>query len=165
MTNQLSVRLPRLAANFPTVALAKLPTPVSTHELRIASVLCPLAVKHDEQSGPVYGGNKVRKLEYLLRWALERGASRIATYGAAGSNHALATALYARRAGLECTCLLSQQPVRAPQTCLVLGGGEPPGPPARNHCQMRAETNIFSPPMQHVTPGAQFCRAAPHVAR
>jgi 1-aminocyclopropane-1-carboxylate deaminase/D-cysteine desulfhydrase-like pyridoxal-dependent ACC family enzyme len=110
MTNQLSVRLPRLAANVPPVPLATLPTPVSVHEFRIASVLRPLAVKHDEQSGPVYGGNKVRKLEYLLRWALERGATRIATYGAAGSNHALATALYARRAGLECTCLLSQQP-------------------------------------------------------
>lgn len=112
MSDRLSVRLPRLAAKYPPVLLATLPTPVTAHELRIASALHPLAVKHDELSGPVYGGNKVRKLEYLLQWALERGATRVATYGAAGSNHALATALYARRTGLDCTCLLSQQPVR-----------------------------------------------------
>jgi 1-aminocyclopropane-1-carboxylate deaminase/D-cysteine desulfhydrase-like pyridoxal-dependent ACC family enzyme len=113
VSNELSVRLPRLAARFPIVPLATLPTPVTAHELSIDTALHPLSVKHDEQCGPVYGGNKVRKLEYLLRWALERGVTRVATYGAAGSNHALATALYARRAGLQCTCLLSQQPAGA----------------------------------------------------
>ncbi len=112
MCQYLSAILPALAARCPVVALARLPTPVTVHELRIASRRASVTVKHDERSGSLYGGNKVRKLEYLLRHAIERGATRIATYGAAGSNHALATALYARRAGFDCTCLLSHQPVR-----------------------------------------------------
>lgn len=69
-----------------------------------------MAIKHDERSGPLYGGNKVRKLEYLLARARQRGKTRVATYGAAGSNHALATAIYAKSLGFDCTCLLSHQP-------------------------------------------------------
>ncbi len=111
MGQYLSATLPGLAARFPVVALASLPTPVTVHELRIDTSRTPVTIKHDERSGLLYGGNKVRKLEYLLRHAVERGATRIATYGAAGSNHALATSLYARRAGFDCTCLLSHQPV------------------------------------------------------
>lgn len=111
-SNDLSRRLPRLGARLPFLPLAELPTPVSEHALREGRFRGPVLVKHDELSGPLYGGNKVRKLEYLLRRARERRATRIATYGAAGSNHALATALYARRAGFDCTCLLSHQPVR-----------------------------------------------------
>ena len=68
-----------------------------------------MAVKHDECTHPLYGGNKVRKLEYLLRRALDRGARRVATFGAAGSNHALATALHARELDLRCTCFLAHQ--------------------------------------------------------
>lgn len=66
-------------------------------------------VKHDEQTSGLYGGNKVRKLEYLFRRAQERGAERVATFGAVGSNHALATALHAKQLGLECTCFLAHQ--------------------------------------------------------
>jgi len=56
-----------------------------------------------------YGGNKVRKLEYLLQRAVERKAQRVATFGAAGSNHALATAILANDIGLDCTCFLAHQ--------------------------------------------------------
>ena len=112
MPNHLSVRLPRLGAQFEALPLATLPTPVTRHEIRIGGARHAVLVKHDEASGPLYGGNKVRKLEYLLRRARDRDALRVATFGAAGSNHALATALYALGAGFGCTCLLSHQPVQ-----------------------------------------------------
>jgi D-cysteine desulfhydrase len=78
-----------------------LPTPVS-REHRIS-------IKRDDLTGDIYGGNKVRKLEFLLRRATDRGANRVATFGTVASNHALATALYAKSIGLECTCFLSHQ--------------------------------------------------------
>lgn len=59
-----------------------------------------LAVKDDGHAGTLYGGNKVRKLEYLLADAKNRGASRAITCGAIGSNHCLATALYANEVGM-----------------------------------------------------------------
>lgn len=68
-----------------------------------------MSVKHDSVSNAFYGGNKIRKLEYILQRARERGARRIATFGAAGSNHALATAIFATRLGFECTCFLRHQ--------------------------------------------------------
>ncbi len=68
-----------------------------------------VVIKHDDRTSPIYGGNKVRKLEYLLQRAKDRGAKRIATFGTVGSNHALATAIFAREFGLECTCLLAHQ--------------------------------------------------------
>lgn len=69
-----------------------------------------LWVKDDGQTSPVYGGNKVRKLERLLALAARRGARRVITFGAAGSHHALACAIYAREVGLEATALLVPQP-------------------------------------------------------
>jgi len=69
-----------------------------------------VVVKHDEHSGVLYGGNKVRKLDYILARAQKLGATRIATFGAVGSHHALATALYAKRLGMAATCFLGHQP-------------------------------------------------------
>jgi 1-aminocyclopropane-1-carboxylate deaminase/D-cysteine desulfhydrase-like pyridoxal-dependent ACC family enzyme len=68
-----------------------------------------LLLKRDDISGPMYGGNKVRKLEYLLADALDRGCEAVLTFGAAGSNHALATAIYARQVGLACHAVLTDQ--------------------------------------------------------
>ncbi len=110
MSHHLETALPGLADRVPHLQLADLPTPVSTHGVTRNAHSLSISVKHDERSGSLYGGNKVRKLEYLLARAKEKDAPRVATYGAAGSNHALATALYARQAGFECTCLLSHQP-------------------------------------------------------
>ncbi|HNP36375.1 MAG TPA: pyridoxal-phosphate dependent enzyme [Woeseiaceae bacterium] len=113
MSKPLVRRYPVLGARIPALPLANLPTPVSRHPVRWCGTPVQISVKHDEKSGPLYGGNKVRKLEYLLQRACDRSAERIATYGAAGSNHALATSLYARRAGFACTCLLSHQAATA----------------------------------------------------
>jgi D-cysteine desulfhydrase len=105
----LRARFPVLGERLPRLQLATLPTPVGEHEVNTKSGRRTLAVKYDNLTGNLYGGNKVRKLEYIFPRASDKHNLRIATFGAAGSNHALATALYAHRAGFECTCFLSDQ--------------------------------------------------------
>lgn len=70
-----------------------------------------LWIKRDDRGAAPYGGNKPRKLEWLLADALRQGASRVLTAGGIGSNHALATALYGAEHGLEVHLLLFPQPV------------------------------------------------------
>ena len=112
MKRPIDKELPALAERYPVIQIADLPTPLSTCEPGIGRRRVTVTVKHDEHCGALYGGNKVRKLEFLLGRAQRRGRSRLATYGAAGSNHALATAVYAKALGFECTCLLTHQPVK-----------------------------------------------------
>jgi D-cysteine desulfhydrase len=69
-----------------------------------------LYVKRDDLSGNPYGGNKVRKLEFILAEAVQKGVPRVVTSGAAGSNHALATALYGQKLGLQVELMLFAQP-------------------------------------------------------
>jgi 1-aminocyclopropane-1-carboxylate deaminase/D-cysteine desulfhydrase-like pyridoxal-dependent ACC family enzyme len=69
-----------------------------------------LWVKHDDATNPRYGGNKVRKLEYLLADASRVGARRIVTFGAAGSHHVLATTVHGVAAGFEVAALLTPLP-------------------------------------------------------
>ncbi len=112
MSNHLARHFPEIGKRLPVMPLADLPTPVSRESLTLASTSHPVLVKHDDVTASLYGGNKVRKLEYILERARRRNARRIATFGAVGSNHAVATALYAHRAGFECTCFLSHQLLR-----------------------------------------------------
>jgi hypothetical protein len=63
----------------------------------------------EDLTGALYGGNKVCKLEFLLGDARDRGAVRVITSGAAGSNHAL-TAVHASRCGFQTTLMLLEQP-------------------------------------------------------
>jgi len=113
MSDQLTAAFPRLAEQLPKMRLADLPTPIVEGTLRTARGRQQIAIKRDDLTGELYGGNKVRKLEYLLQRAIDRNAQRIATFGTVASNHALATSLYAKSLGLECTCLLSNQPKTA----------------------------------------------------
>ena len=69
-------------------------------------------MKRDDLTGVAFGGNKNRKLEYLLADALKKGADVILTEGAINSNHCLQTAACAAKLGLTCE--------------LVLSGEEPP---------------------------------------
>lgn len=71
---------------------------------------CELWVKDDGSLSPLYGGNKVRKLEWLLAEAKARGCRRLLTAGAAGSHHVLATALFGRMVGLPTAAVLCPQP-------------------------------------------------------
>lgn len=103
-------RFPALAKLLPNLSMGIFPTPVEplaglAKKLKRKN----LYIKRDDLSGLVYGGNKVRKLEFLLAAAKRLGAVRVITSGAAGSNHALATALYAKQIGLKATLVLSEQ--------------------------------------------------------
>ncbi|HEY8086782.1 MAG TPA: pyridoxal-phosphate dependent enzyme [Polyangiaceae bacterium] len=85
------------------------PTPVE----RVASLsneASELWVKRDDLTHPVYGGNKVRKLEWLLAEAKDRGARRVVTVGAAGSHHVLATTYFGKQNGLDVEAVLVPQP-------------------------------------------------------
>lgn len=68
-------------------------------------------VKRDDRSCPLYGGNKPRKLEFLLGAALARGAQRLVTTGGIGTNHGLATAILGRSLGLATTVVCVPQPL------------------------------------------------------
>src|SRR5258706_16390178 len=91
---------PALAKHLPWMPLGQFPTRVH----RVDGLAPPgveLWVKRDDESGVEYGGNKVRKLEFLLAEARARGARRLCTLGGIGSHHVLATALYGKRAGVD----------------------------------------------------------------
>lgn len=107
MTLALIDRFPG-AARLAHVPLCSLPTPLEPFALGIEGA--SLMIKRDDLTSSAYGGNKVRKLEFLLGDALARGARAVITFGAYGSNHALATAVHARNLGLEPHVVLSPQP-------------------------------------------------------
>lgn len=100
---------PSLVATLPRVVLGEFPSPVEAVDLGRDLGLGSLWIKRDDRCGLEYGSNKIRKLEFLLAEAQARGAREVFTFGFAGSNHALATALGARRLGLTCTALLMPQ--------------------------------------------------------
>jgi 1-aminocyclopropane-1-carboxylate deaminase/D-cysteine desulfhydrase-like pyridoxal-dependent ACC family enzyme len=102
-------RCPKMRA-LPHVALGSFPTPVARcDDLAVAAGAGGLWVKRDDLSGELYGGNKVRKLEFLLGEALAAGATDVITFGAAGSNHALATAIYGAQQSLKVHSMLIPQ--------------------------------------------------------
>jgi D-cysteine desulfhydrase len=72
-----------------------------------------LYVKRDDRSCTHYGGNKPRKLEFIIGAALARGARRLVTVGGLGTNHGLATTILGRQAGMATTLVLLHQPVTA----------------------------------------------------
>lgn len=71
---------------------------------------CELWIKNDGALNPIYGGNKVRKLEWLLSAERLQGGKRLFTAGAAGSHHVLATALFGQYVGLPTAAVLCPQP-------------------------------------------------------
>lgn len=110
-SNRLERHYPQLAAALPYLVLGEWPTPLQElPELAARLRLGRLAVKRDDLSSPLYGGNKIRKLEYLLPDALAGGCDAVVTYGSVGSNHALATSVFATRLGLLPHAVLVDQP-------------------------------------------------------
>ena len=100
-------RFPELRETLPHVKLGEGPTPVRP----LAGMDDGLWLKDDGAYGTAWGGNKVRKLEWILPDAKRRGRRTVLTFGALGTNHGLATALYAREQGLRCAIALVDQPV------------------------------------------------------
>lgn len=119
-------RFPGTAA-IPFAGIAELPTPIDSIEPPPCPELAELGallVKRDDVTSARYGGNKVRKLDFLLGDAIEQGRRAVLTFGAYGSNHALATAVHARALGLEPHAVLSPQDPGpyAPRTLLAHAG-------------------------------------------
>ena len=85
------------------------PTPVERVDA-LSNERSTLWVKRDDATHETYGGNKVRKLEWLLAEAKAKGATRVVTIGAAGSHHVLATTYFGKRAGLTVEAVLVPQP-------------------------------------------------------
>jgi D-cysteine desulfhydrase family pyridoxal phosphate-dependent enzyme len=107
------------------VPFATLPTPL--HDLpRLRTALggprrCPtILIKRDDLTGLALGGNKARKLEFLIGDALAKNATVVITTGAAQSNHARMTAAAARAAGLGVELVLTADPDPAVQGNLLL---------------------------------------------
>ena len=111
----------------PRIRLANLPTPL-TEARRLRDALgshtrCPrILIKRDDLTGGLaFGGNKVRKLEFLVADAQRRGATVLVTSGALQSNHARATAAAATVAGMGASLILTgEQPATGVQGNLLL---------------------------------------------
>lgn len=102
---------PLLRDKVPYVSLGEFPTPVEKLDRLGEDIgLDHLYIKRDDLSGKVYGGNKIRKLEFLLGHALRTEVKEVLTFGFAGSNHAVATAIYAQQVGLKSISMLMPQP-------------------------------------------------------
>lgn len=104
--------LPSLAPHVAWTPLAQLPTPVESCD--------PLApwlgrggvhVKRDDLVSPAYGGNKIRRFEFLLADARARGARTIVTAGGIASTQVQATAIFGRMLGFAVSAVLFDQPV------------------------------------------------------
>jgi D-cysteine desulfhydrase family pyridoxal phosphate-dependent enzyme len=105
----------------PRLQIAALPTPV--HRLpRLSEALGgpEIWIKRDDLTGLAFGGNKTRKLEYLLAAAREAQAKRVLTRGAIQSNHCRQTAAAAARHGFACTLVLEGEPPSAPTGNVLL---------------------------------------------
>src|SRR3712207_3874676 len=95
-------------ASLPRLPLAHLPTPLEPAPNLTAALGGPrILVKRDDLTGLALGGNKTRKLEYLLADARQQGATVVTTVGSIGSNHCRQTAAAARVAGLRCVLVLN----------------------------------------------------------
>jgi D-cysteine desulfhydrase family pyridoxal phosphate-dependent enzyme len=108
-------RLPRLPLIVPS-------TPVERCDrLRAALPGCPyLYIKRDDQQPFLCGGNKLRKLEYIMADVLEKRATYVLTTGGTQSNHARITAMVARRLGLKCLLVLNGEDLPSPHGNLLL---------------------------------------------
>ena len=119
---------------LPRIALGTWPTPVRRLEETSASLGAEVWVKSEESCG-AWGGNKVRKLEYILADLERRGPKHVVTYGAATSSWTAAVALHARPRGFE--------------VHLGLGGTVPP---PNTELYDRTGTHVYAMPSYNHTP-------------
>jgi D-cysteine desulfhydrase len=155
-------RLPDV--DLPRLALGEGPTPVRRLGGAVARGRAEVWLK-DDGAYARHGGNKARKLEWLLGEARRRGARTVITGGALGTNHGLATALYARELGLRAVLVLVPQPedehvrrqlglIRATGAVVHRAGG-----PARGFARAAALLARHSPPLPYlILPGGSTPR-------
>jgi L-cysteate sulfo-lyase len=96
-------------ARFPRLHLAHLPTPLEPMERLSKELGCEIWIKRDDCTGMSTGGNKTRKLEFLMAEAVEMGADMVMTQGATQTNHGRQTAAFAAKLGMDCHILLEDR--------------------------------------------------------
>jgi len=96
-------------ARFPRLRLAHLPTPLEPLPRLSEALGIDLWIKRDDCTGLAGGGNKTRKLEFLLGDAFEQDADTLVTQGAVQSNHVRQTAAAAAAVGLKCEVILEER--------------------------------------------------------
>ena len=110
-SGHLEALAPGLPAIAPRIVLADLPTPVTTlPDLASEVGLAELLVKRDDATSRLFGGTKVRSLEFFFGRALASGRTGVVTLGSAGGNHAVATAVFARELGMTARAILHPHP-------------------------------------------------------
>ena len=111
--------MPNLQA-IPRLSLGVFPTPVQRLDNISRTLGTNLYVKRDDLTGLGLGGNKVRKLEFLLADAKQKGCEIVFTTGGAQSNHAMLTAAAAKRLGMTPILILKKRGVTATRGNLLL---------------------------------------------
>lgn len=111
-----SKKIENRLAEIHHIKLANRPTPIETCQFLTAGLKeAPyIHIKRDDYIGYLVGGNKVRKLEYVMAEALKQKATAVVTIGSIQSNHARTTAMVARRFGLKCELILNGDPHEPP---------------------------------------------------
>jgi D-cysteine desulfhydrase len=102
---------PALRGRVPFVPLASLPTPLEPMERLSAGAGAEIWVKRDGLTHAVYGGNKIRKFEFVFGDVLKKRTRTVLTGGGLGSHHTLATAVIAHQFGLKAVCSYYCQPL------------------------------------------------------
>ncbi|TLN23072.1 D-cysteine desulfhydrase family protein [bacterium] len=106
---------------MPRVRIAHLPTAIESLPRLSAALNGPrLWVKRDDQTGLAFGGNKTRKLEFVLAEAQANGARTLISVGGVQSNHCRQTAALAARFGMECVLVLNGEADQSPSGNLLL---------------------------------------------
>lgn len=113
-------RLAEALAPIPRLPLGTFPTPLVPLSRLGAELGIDLWLKRDECSGLALGGNKTRKLEYILADARRHGHDTVVTAGPHTSNHTMMTAVAARRAGMAVHCVVGGEPAEVPAGNLLL---------------------------------------------
>src|SRR5207249_10308662 len=103
------------------IRFAHLPTPIEELPRLSEKLGGPrIFVKRDDQTGLAFGGNKTRKLEFLIAEARDKGAETLISGGALQSNHCRQTAAAAARFGFECILVLTGEKPEQPSANLML---------------------------------------------
>ncbi|MFX1340340.1 MAG: 1-aminocyclopropane-1-carboxylate deaminase/D-cysteine desulfhydrase [Promethearchaeota archaeon] len=103
---------PDLESGIPWINLAPMRTPVKQlKKLQDYLGINSLWIKQDDLTSPIYGGNKPRKLEFLLADAKKKDCNKVLTVGGIGSNHCVATAAFCKELNLKSYAALVFQPI------------------------------------------------------
>lgn len=109
-------KYPSLNSEVPWIPLLdNVPTPIDqlTELEREFNINPPggLYIKRDDKDHQIYGGNKLRKFEFIFGRILEQNKKGVMTFGGIGTNHGLACAIIAKELGIKCELFLANQPI------------------------------------------------------